>query len=82
MKRVLNAPERVETGIAPETVAVMQTQRGPKNSHEIWAMVADDRTKRRVISAWRYPGKTKPGEPLPSEILKEFRSAVSSIKLS
>ncbi len=70
IKRILHSPERVETGIAPETIAVMQTQKGPKNSHEIWAMVADDKVRRRVISAWRYPGKTKPR----SEIsLKMFR---------
>ena len=29
----------------------------------------------KVISAWRYPGTTKPGEKLPEEILREFRSA-------
>lgn len=30
-------------------------------------------TKRiRVISAWRYPGKTAPGDPLPGEILDEI----------
>jgi len=80
VKRVLNAPERIETGIAPETVAMMQTQRGPKNSHEIWTMVADDRVRRKVISAWRYPGKTKPGEKLPEEILKEFRSGLAIMK--
>jgi hypothetical protein len=28
----------------------------------------------KVISAWRYPGTTKPGEKLPEEILREFRS--------
>ncbi len=27
----------------------------------------------KIISAWRYPGITKAGEPLPEEILKEFR---------
>ncbi|MDO8504452.1 MAG: hypothetical protein Q7S36_01210 [Candidatus Liptonbacteria bacterium] len=74
VKRLLHSPERVETGIAPETIAVMQTQKGPKNSYEIWAMVAEDKTRRKVISAWRYPGKTKPGEPLPAEILREFRA--------
>lgn len=80
IKRVLNSPERVETGIAPETIAVMQTQKGPKNSYEIWAMVADDKVRRKVISAWRYPGKTKPGESLPEEILREFRAVLAIIK--
>lgn len=80
MKRVLHSPERIETGIAPETVAVMQTQKGPKNSHEIWVMAADDKVRRKIISAWRYPGKTKPGEPLPEEILKEFRSGLALLR--
>lgn len=29
----------------------------------------------RVISAWRYPGLTKPGKPLPKEILHEIEEA-------
>jgi hypothetical protein len=80
VKRILHSPERVETGIAPETIAVMQTQKGSKNSHEIWAMVADDKVRRRVISAWRYPGKTKPGESLPREILREFSSGLAFLR--
>lgn len=31
----------------------------------------------KVISAWRYPGTTRPGEGLPEEILREFRNALS-----
>lgn len=80
IKRVLHTPERVETGIAPKTIAVMQTQRGPKKSHEIWAMVADDKQRRKIISAWRYPGKTKLGESLPEEILREFRSGAAFLR--
>ena len=57
----------------------MQTNKGPKNSYEIWAMVLDDKTGRKVISAWRYPGKTKPGESLPPQILREFRSGLRGI---
>lgn len=26
----------------------------------------------RIISAWRYPGKTTPGDPLPEEIMDEI----------
>jgi hypothetical protein len=39
-------------------------------------MFQDTPKKRKVISAWRYPGKTKPGQALPEEILKEFLEAV------
>lgn len=30
----------------------------------------------RIISAWRYPGLTKPGKPLPKEILYEIEEAI------
>lgn len=29
----------------------------------------------KIISAWRYPGITRPGDSLPKEILREFREA-------
>lgn len=32
---------------------------------EIWLMYKDVKDQRKVISAWRYPGVTKPGEPIP-----------------
>jgi len=32
----------------------------------------NDTKQMRVISAWRYPGKTVPGESLPEEILDEI----------
>ena len=75
VKRVVRAPERVEEGIAPNTIAAMQPY-GNKKDREIWVMVADTKEKRKVISAWRYPARTKPGEPLPEEILREFREAL------
>ncbi len=75
VKRVIRAPYRIEGGIAENTIAVMQPY-GNKKDKEIWAMVADTRDKRKIISAWRYPARTKPGEPLPEEILKEFREAL------
>ena len=49
----------------------MQTNKGPKNSYEIWAMVQDDKTGRKVISAWRYPGKTKPGSEISLEMFRK-----------
>ncbi len=43
---------------------------------EIWLMYKDDAKKgtRTIISAWRYPGVSKPGEPvpIPEEIRKEL----------
>ncbi len=31
-----------------------------------------ERKQIRIISAWRYPGKTEPGECLPDEVLDEI----------
>ncbi|MDZ4231388.1 MAG: hypothetical protein U1C52_01210 [Patescibacteria group bacterium] len=76
IRRVIKTPERVEEGIAEGTIALMQPQGQGKREHEIWTMVRDLGDRRRVISAWRYPGRTVPGEPLPEEILKEFREAI------
>ncbi len=76
LKRVINHPERIEEGIAPETVAMMQPAGSKKHPYEIWIMIQDEKKRRKIISAWRYPGRTKPGQPLPEEILKEIRSAV------
>ena len=81
VRRVLHTPTRIEEGIAPETVALMQRAGSKKHPYEIWVMVKDEKasrfgkltTGRKIISAWRYPGLTQPGEPLPEEILREFR---------
>ena len=110
VKRVISFPKRIEEGIAPDTVAMMQSAGTEKHPYEIWVMIQETQTnadgtlrhdsgqaqtnaeKRisqrksiqetrksavtEVISAWRYPGKTKPGQPLPEEILKEIRRAI------
>ena len=58
-------------------------------NQEIWVMVnspgkkikAKNKNlsdKLRIISAWRYPGKTKAREALPEEILIEIREALLS----
>lgn len=72
VKRVVHTPKRVERGIAPDTVAMMQRAGTSKHPYEIWVMVQDTNTRRKIISAWRYPGVTKPGEPLPEEIIREM----------
>lgn len=55
VRRVLRAPARVEAGIAPKTIAVMQSA-GGKRKQELWIMYRDTKLARRVIAAWRYPG--------------------------
>ena len=81
VRRVLHSPRRIEEGIAEDTIAMMQpvsmtkTTKGAEDwNQEIWVMIVETPSERRVISAWRYPGKTKVGEPLPAEILQEMRT--------
>jgi hypothetical protein len=73
VKRVLNFPRRIEKGIAPNTIAMMQRGGSKKHPYEIWVMIQDEKNRRKIISAWRYPGITKKGEPLPEEILREIK---------
>ena len=75
VKRVIRVPERIEEGIAEDTIAVMQPF-GNKKDKEIWVMVSDTKEKRKIISAWIYPARTKAGEPLPEAILREFREVL------
>lgn len=82
VQRVLHSPKRIEEGIAPNTIAMMQpasvkTSAGkPTWNQEIWVMIQQTKTRRKIISAWRYPGRTKTGQPLPEEILREIREIV------
>ncbi len=101
VKRVLHSPKRVEEGVAPKTVAMMQPvsirrietapmkigapSRGGNRpafakasagreetwTQEIWVMVQDKGGKRKVISAWRYPGKTKPRSEIALSLMKQ-----------
>jgi len=87
---ILRSPERKEKGIASGTTAVMKTnkvffkakrispakawQRPKKAPGEIWLMYRDVKDFRKIISAWRYPGISKPGEeiPIPEDIRQEI----------
>ena len=87
---ILHKPERKEQGIVPGTTALMRTnkvffnakkvtvakawQKPKKAPGEIWLMYRDVNGFRRIISAWRYPGISKPGEtiPIPKDILQEL----------
>lgn len=76
VKRVMHTPKRIEEGIAPKTVAMMQRAGSEKHPYEIWIMISDKAGKRNIVSAWRYPGITKPGQSLPEEVLREIRMAI------
>lgn len=82
VRRVINAPKRVEEGVAPNTIAVMQ-QTGGKHKKEVWVMyqplkvkTKTGKPKLRVITAWRYPGisPVRAAVPVPDDILQELLS--------
>lgn len=79
VKRVMNNPKRKELGIAPGTIAVMQPN-SSKHSYEIWVMYQVlKNSKFRVITAWKYPGKSpvRGQIPIPLEILEELGELIN-----
>ncbi len=88
VRRIVRNPERIEEGIAPNTIAVMQT-RGKKQKYELWCMYQIVRkTKKhententgnksnqiKIITTWRYPGVSpkRAHIPIPEEIVEEL----------
>ncbi len=74
VKRVINNPKRIEEGIAPNTIAVMQPN-SSKHSYEFWAMYSRVAGRKiRIITAWKYPGRSpvKGPIPIPLDILEEL----------
>lgn len=85
--QIIRKPERKEKGVAPGCTALMQTRKvfisakalaarktKPVPPGEIWLMYKDVKDQRRVISAWRYPGISKPGDSIP--VPEEIRQAL------
>ena len=67
--RILRKPNRIEEGIAPKTIAAMQITGTKKRPTEAWMMyqiikskVKSQKSKVRIISVWRYPGRTPKGQ--------------------
>ena len=73
LRRILKTPQRREEGIAPDTIALMQSA-GTKKITEIWLMCQLVDKKKKMISAWRYPGISPKGKtiPIPDNILEEL----------
>lgn len=76
IKRIIQFPARTEEGIVEKTVAVMQPA-GTKRYTEIWAMyklAKRSNTKAiKIITVWRYPGKSPLRNPVPLEVINEVR---------
>jgi len=66
--RIIRHPERIESGIAPQTIAAMQSVKR-KHPTEIWTMWQEIKIKNqptiKIISAWRYPGISPISQPPP-----------------
>ncbi len=74
IKRIINHPDRTEEGVALNTIACMQIAGSKKHYQEIWAMYQKKNLKQlKIISAWRYPGKSPAKNPIPPEILAEIK---------
>lgn len=85
VKRIIRYPTRTEEAIIPGMIAAMSPC-GRKNYSEIWTIYqlvkrADIKYKIlntkysqiKVITAWRYPGKSPARNPIPKEILEEIK---------
>jgi len=77
--RILRKPDRKEEGIAPGTIAAMQITGTKKHPTEAWLMyqiikIKNQKSKIKIISAWRYPGRTPIGQRpiIPEDTLEEL----------
>lgn len=73
IKRIIRHPALVEEGILEGAVACMQPA-DTKNYSEIWTMYVLSKSKIKIITVWRYPGKSPARDPIPQEVLREIRN--------
>jgi hypothetical protein len=78
VRGVIRRPQRREVGIVLKTVAVMQpvnpkTENGKTTwKQEVWVLYKEEAGKKKIISAWRYPGISPKRDPIPEDILQEL----------
>lgn len=74
--RIFRKPDRTEEGIAEGTIAAMEITGTKKKPTEAWLMYLTLKKPRaiKIISAWRYPGRTPQGERpiIPQDTLEEL----------
>ncbi len=72
--RVVRAPQRLEEGVAPGTVAGMQRAGTKAKPWEIWAMWRAEGKRQVIITAWRYPGTSpvRSAVPIPAGVMEEL----------
>lgn len=87
VKRIIRYPARTEEAIIPGMIAAMSPcgrslvggqPAGGKNYSEIWTIYKPikKQEKIKIITAWRYPGKSPIHNPIPQDILNEVRSII------
>jgi len=78
IKRIIRFPQRIEQGIAENTIACMQVNKSKKKREEIWVMYQRKikNNKLILITAWRYPGKSPERNPIPQEIVEEIKEMI------
>ena len=80
--RILRKPDRKEEGIAPNTIANMQITGTKKHPTEAWMMYVVLKKLKgiKIISAWRYPGRTLEGERpiIPQDTLEWLKETLFS----
>ena len=80
IKSIIKKHDRIEDGIAPDTIAVMTRNDRGKRKEEVWVMyfrIKDkiNGEKKRIISTWRYPGISPKKEvPIPDDVLEEINN--------
>jgi hypothetical protein len=72
--RIIKNSYRIEEGIAPNTIALMQPAKMKNKTwkQEIWTMIQKSKDGVKIISAWRYPGKSPEQNPVPYYIIEEL----------
>ncbi len=82
VKRVIKYPDRKEEGIAEKTIAVMRRKDTKSMKRECWVMYQNIGRKKRIISAWIYPGESPKGREIfvPDEVWDEIEKYSSENK--
>ena len=75
VKRIIRHPARIEEGILEGAVACMQPADNKRYS-EIWVMYVLKNRVIKIITAWRYPGKSSARNPVPTNILLEIKGLI------
>jgi hypothetical protein len=86
VKRTIRYPTRIEEAIVPNLIAAMSPafaeapagKPARKNYSEIWTIYKPVKNAKqiKIITAWRYPGKSPARNPIPREILDEIEAII------